>query len=143
MSFSTQSEMNLPQRPVWRSLWRGARCACPACGAGGMFARFLKVRDACASCNEALYHHRADDAPPYFTIFIVGHLIVPPLMWLERAAQPAIWLHMALWLPLTVVLTLWLLPIVKGAVVGLQWANYMHGFDPHSDEREAEPCQEP
>jgi hypothetical protein len=27
------------------------------------------------------------------------------------------------------------LPPVKGAIVGWQWANYMHGFDPtHRDE---------
>ncbi|WP_245410452.1 DUF983 domain-containing protein [Dichotomicrobium thermohalophilum] len=108
-----------------------------------MFSRFLKVRDACASCGEALYHHRADDAPPYFTIFIVGHVMIPPLMWLETAVQPAIWLHLLLWLPLSVLLTLWLLPIVKGAIVGLQWANYMHGFDPTSDEREGDPQLEP
>ena len=63
--------------------------------AGGLFARYLKVDDACAACGEDLHHHRADDAPPYFTIFIVGHLIVPPLMWLEKAAQPAMWLHLA------------------------------------------------
>jgi len=143
MGFSTQSEMNLPPRPVWRSLWRGTRHSCPACGHGSMFARFLQVRDACASCGEVLYHHRADDAPAYFTIFIAGHLIVPPVMWLELAAQPAIWLHMVLWLPLAVLLTLWLLPMVKGAIVALQWAHYMHGFDPSSDQREGEPCPEP
>ncbi len=143
MGFSTQPVDNLPPRPVWRSLWRGAQSNCPACGHGGIFARFLKVRDACDACGEALHHHRADDAPPYFTIFIVGHLIVPPLMWLEAAAQPAIWLHLALWMPLAVLLSLWLLPVVKGAVVALQWALYMHGFDPGSDEREAEPAPRP
>ncbi len=142
MGFSTQTDVKLPQRPVWRSLWRGARRNCPACGRSGVFARFLKVRDACAACGEALYHHRADDAPPYFTIFIVGHLILLPVMWLELAAQPAVWLHMILWLPLAVLLSVWLLPVVKGAVVGLQWANYMHGFDPNSDEREAGPRTE-
>lgn len=130
-------------RPVWQAIRRGLACKCPACGRARLFARYLKVRQACAFCGEELYHHRADDAPPYFTIFIVGHLIVPPLMWLEQTAQPAIWLHLVLWLPLAVVLTLWLLPMVKGAVVGLQWANRMHGFDPDSDEREAERPVEP
>lgn len=132
-----------PPRQVWQAMRRGAGHKCPACGGRGLFARFLKVRDACASCGEELHHHRADDAPPYFTIFIVGHLIVPPLMWLEKAAQPAIWLHLALWLPLAVLLTLWLLPIEKGAIVGLQWANRMHGFDPDRDEREAERPAQP
>lgn len=137
MSWSTRITETSPPRPVWRSLWRGAAQKCPACGRGSLFARYLKVAHVCPGCGEELHHHRADDAPPYFTIFIVGHLIVPPLMWLEQAAQPAIWLHLALWLPLATVMTLWLLPPVKGAVVALQWANRMHGFDPDSEEREA------
>jgi len=143
MGFSTQSVETLPPRPVWRSLWRGARQHCPACGNGGIFARFLKVSDACGSCGEALCHHRADDAPPYFTILLVGHLVLPLVMWLEMAAQPAMWLHLVLWLPLVVLLTLWLLPMVKGAVVALQWALYMHGFDPTSDERATKPYMDP
>lgn len=147
MGFDTQigvrSVSEPPPRPIWRSLWRGAGQKCPACGHGGLFARFLKVSQACKACGEELYHHRADDAPPYFTIFIVGHLIVPPLMWLETAVTPAIWVQMAIWLPLAIILTLLLLPMVKGAIVALQWANRMHGFDPASDEREAERPVEP
>lgn len=123
-------------RPVWRALRRGAGRKCPSCGRAGLFAQFLKVRDACAACGEELHHHRADDAPPYFTIFLVGHLILPPVMWLETLVRPAIWVHLALWLPLAVALTLLLLPTVKGAIVGLQWAHRMHGFDPGSDQHE-------
>jgi hypothetical protein len=37
------------------------------------------------------------------------------------------------------VLCLALLPIIKGAIVGLQWALYMHGFDPHDREGPLEP----
>jgi uncharacterized protein (DUF983 family) len=40
-----------------------------------------------------------------------------------------LWLHFAIWLPLTVLLSLALLPVVKGAIVGLQWALKMHGFE--------------
>lgn len=94
-----------------------------------MFPRYLKVVDACPCCGEELHHHRADDAPPYFTVFAAGHLIVPVMLGVERAAAPPLWLHLAVFLPLTVVLCLWLLPIFKGATIGLQWANYMHGFD--------------
>jgi len=130
-------------RPIWQSLGRGFRHMCPSCGQGRIFGQFLKVADHCGACDEALHHHRADDAPPYFTIFIVGHLIVPPLMWLEVAAKPALWVHLLLWAPLAVALTLVLLPAVKGAVVGLQWANRMHGFDPDSPEAEADRPVEP
>src|SRR5215468_12107931 len=117
------------ERPILRSLLRGARFTCPACGNGAMFRRYLKVSDHCPACSEALHHHRADDAPPYFTIVIVGHFIVGGILALHKALAPPEWVQLAIWMPLTLVSCLWLLPRVKGALVGLQWALYMHGFD--------------
>lgn len=123
-----------PSRPIFGSLLRGAMLKCPACGLGRMFRRYLKVADACPHCSEELHHHRADDAPAYFTIVIVGHIVVSLVLAVEMAYRPALWLHMALWLPLTVILTFIFLPSVKGALVGLQWALRMHDFDPDSKE---------
>ena len=119
-------------RPVFSSMLRGAAHKCPACGTGAVFRRYLKVADACANCGEALYHHRADDAPAYFTIVIVGHIVVGLVLAVEMAYRPPLWVHAALWLPLTLILTLVVLPSVKGALVGLQWALLMHGFDPEA-----------
>lgn len=115
-------------RSVWRSMLRGFRGRCPRCGNGKLFSAYLKVSQDCVSCNQALHHHRADDAPPYFTMFIVGHILVPLVFWVERSWKPDLSVHAALWLPLSILLTLWLLPMVKGAIVGLQWAVGMHGF---------------
>jgi uncharacterized protein (DUF983 family) len=117
-----------PQRDWWRAILSGLRMRCPSCGEGRLFGRYLKVNDACPTCGEALHHHRADDAPPYFTILIVGHVIVGAILPVERAFAPPLWLHSALWLPLALALCLWLLPRIKGAIVGLQWAFRMHGF---------------
>ena len=113
---------------------RGASLKCPACGVGAMFRRYLKVAESCPHCGEELHHHRADDAPAYFTIVIVGHIVVSLVLAVEMAYRPPLWLHMVLWLPLTLILTLVLLPSVKGALVGLQWALRMHGFDPEAKE---------
>ncbi len=60
---------------------------------------------------------------------VVGHVIVPMLMWLELAYEPALWIHFVIWLPLTLAMSLLLLPPLKGVVVGYQWAMRMHGFD--------------
>jgi len=119
-------------RSVWTSLRRGFFGRCPQCGKGRMFRSFLKVNDQCPSCGEALYHHRADDAPAYFVIAIVGHIVVPFSLSLEMAYAPPYWVHFALWLPLTLILALGLLQPIKGAIVGFQWAVRMHGFDPES-----------
>jgi uncharacterized protein (DUF983 family) len=109
-------------------MMRGARLVCPACGKGPLFRQYLKVADRCPACGEELHHHRADDAPPYFTIMIVGHIIIGGVLMLEQAYAPDTWVHLVIWCPLLLVLSLWLLPRVKGALVGLQWALRMHGF---------------
>lgn len=110
------------------ALWRGLKFRCPACGQGSIFGRYLKVRRVCEACGLGLHHHRADDAPPYFTMLILGHVLVSLALIVERAAAPPLWLHFALLLPLTLILTLILLPRIKGALIGFQWAHRMHGF---------------
>ena len=116
------------ERPTWPAMRRGLAQTCPACGQGKIYKSYLKVADACPSCGEELHHHQADDAPPYFTILIVGHVIGASILWTELTYAPPTWVHLSIWLPLLLVMTLTLLPRIKGALVGLQWALRMHGF---------------
>jgi hypothetical protein len=44
-----------------------------------------------------------------------------------------------IWLPLTGILTIGLLQPVKGAIVALQWALRMHGFDGRGEEDQSLP----
>ena len=62
-------------------------------------------------------------------IVLVGHLVVPLVLHVEMTYQPAYWIHAALFLPLTLALSLALIQPVKGAVVALQWHVGMHGFE--------------
>jgi uncharacterized protein (DUF983 family) len=128
----------LPVRPVWQSLRRGMLGRCPNCNRGRMFRAFLKVADHCPICHEALHHHQADDAPAYFVILIVGHLVIPLVLLVEIACAPPYWLHALLWLPLAAGLAVGLLQPIKGAIVGWQWANYMHGFGPNVEAADAD-----
>ncbi len=117
------------ERDKWQALWRGFKGRCPKCGEGKIFRAYLKVNDTCPSCGEELFHQRADDAPPYFTIMIVGHIIGGGMLYVEEVNDNLpLWIHMAIWPALTVILALTLLPRIKGALVGLQWALRMHGF---------------
>jgi uncharacterized protein (DUF983 family) len=115
-------------RDSWAAARRGWACRCPSCGEGRLFTAFLKVADRCAACGTELHHHRADDAPPYFTMFVVGHVVIGLLLAVEKRFQPDLWVHIALWVPATIVMSLWLLPRIKGALIGWQWALRMHGF---------------
>ena len=122
-------EGNEAPKGAWsRSLWRGFRNRCPRCDGHGMREGFLRLRPACAHCGLAFSEFRADDAPPYFTIFAVGHIVVPAVLLVERNWAPPLWAQALAWIPITLVLTLLLLPRIKGALVGYQWALRMHGF---------------
>jgi uncharacterized protein (DUF983 family) len=118
-----------PSRDVWTALRRGLLGRCPVCNSRGLFRAFLKVSDECPSCHEAFHHHRADDAPAYFVILIVGHIIVPIALLVETHYAPPMWIHWVIWIPATLGLSLVLLQPVKGAIVNLQWAFRMHGFN--------------
>lgn len=101
-----------------------------------MFRAYLKVADHCPACGEDLHHQRADDAPPYVTMFIVAHVIVTLIL-----SADVLWPDAPAWLEATGfclaagVLSLVLLPRVKGALVGLQWALRMHGFGERAPSR--------
>ncbi len=121
------------ERPLWPALRRGWRCRCPQCGAGPMLRAYLKVRDYCPVCGEALYHQRADDGPAYLTILIVGHILAPTIYFTFVTFRPAPLTMAAMFTTLTVALALFLLPRLKGMLVALQWAKRMHGFGARPD----------
>ena len=108
--------------PFLQALARGARRRCPECGEGHLFAGYLKVQPVCEVCGHDNGRYPADDAPPYFTILLVGHLVVAPMLIFPFIWQWPAGLVLAITLPVVVVLTLTLLPLVKGAVIGGQWA---------------------
>lgn len=112
----------LGRPPLFAALKRGLRGRCPVCGQAALFNGYLRVRAACPNCAAPLGRVRADDVPPYFTILIVGHIVVPGILMLDRAAAPPLWVQTAIWVPLTLILTLALLRPIKGAIVGTMLA---------------------
>jgi len=120
----------LPGMP--QALLRGFKGACPSCGKSHIFNGYLRVVKECTNCGAPLGSIRADDVPPYATIFVVGHIVVPLMLVLEKTEAPPLWVHTVLWVPLTLVLTLGLLRPIKGAVVGLMFQLGMLGAQPES-----------
>lgn len=109
-------------RPFLTGLSRGLRHRCPNCGQGKLYKGYLKVKETCDVCGHDLGAYRADDGPAYFTILLVGHLVVAPLLLFPFIWQKPAWFVLLVTLiPLTV-LILTLLPRVKGAFVGGLWS---------------------
>jgi uncharacterized protein (DUF983 family) len=138
-AFGGENHSGRMRRPLLTAIKRGFLGRCPRCGQGRLFRSFVKTVDRCDRCGEEIHHHRADDLPAYLVVIIVGHIVVGAFMGVEATSTLSTWQHLAIWVPLTIILALVLLQPVKGAVVGLQWALYMHGFGDEVDKIEQHP----
>ena len=122
--------MHRRQDSAARPMLRGFLMRCPHCGSGRLFRSYLKPVESCSACGMQLGHIRADDFPPYLTIFLVGHIVVPLLVIAGRS-EIAVWLQIAVAVPATLALVLLLLPRLKGAIIGLMWSLRLSGAELH------------
>jgi uncharacterized protein (DUF983 family) len=117
------------RRDLALSLWRGFLGRCPNCGKGAMFRAYLRVTPRCLVCHEDLSPQRADDAPAYLTLLIVCHVVGAGVLLSDNILpQAPLIVTISFWLVATALMSLLILPRMKGAVVGYQWALRMHGF---------------
>ncbi len=124
-SLSVEEEI----RPLGVSIRRGMVGKCPACGGATLFKTFLTTQDVCKICGEEFFHHRADDGPPFFSMFLVAPFVVAVMIIYQNIASPPIWHHMIIGIGLSVTLCIGLIRPIKGLFIGVQWAKRMHGFD--------------
>jgi uncharacterized protein (DUF983 family) len=111
------------RKPILSSLWRGLKRQCPNCGQGRLFAGYLKVQETCTVCGHDNEQYPADDAAPYFTIFVTGHILVPLALVVDQHwAAATTTIELAIFLPATLFLSLLLLPYIKGGVLGVAYA---------------------
>ena len=99
---------------------RGFLKKCPTCGNSPIFHKYIKTFKKCKSCGLNFSKYKSGDGPAYFTIFIVGHIIIPLILLLEKNLSPPLILQMFFWPILTIIFCLWLLPRVKGAFIAFQ-----------------------
>ncbi|HWK65231.1 MAG TPA: DUF983 domain-containing protein [Rhizobiaceae bacterium] len=101
----------------------GLRGRCPRCGEGRLLSGLLSLRQRCGSCGLDYSFADSGDGPAVFVILIVGFIVVGLALWLEVSFGPPLWLHLALWIPLAVALSLAALRLAKGVLVTLQYRN--------------------
>lgn len=101
----------------------GLRGRCPRCGEGRLFDGFLGVGDHCANCGLDYSYADAGDGPAVFVILIIGFVVLGLALWMEVTVNPPLWVHFLLWIPLTVVLGLVSLRLIKGVLLTLQYTN--------------------
>ncbi len=99
------------------------RCACPVCGKGKLYDGLLSVRDRCDICGADLSAHEKGDGPAIFVILLVGFIVTTLAGIVEVTWEPPYWVHIALWLPLIVGLSLWLLRVMKAWIIAMQYRH--------------------
>jgi uncharacterized protein (DUF983 family) len=99
---------------------RGFRKKCPRCGNSPIFIKYIKTYKKCRGCGIKISDYRSDDGPAYITILIVGHILIPMILLIEKHYSPSLLLQMVSWPAITIILCLWLLPRIKGAFIGVQ-----------------------
>ena len=117
-------------RPALRvAMGRGLIGRCPNCGRARLFASYLKPIDRCAACGETYRHIRSDDAAPWLTVLVVGHLLVPIILAVESSVDWPSWIAMTLWPALALGLALLILPRAKGFLMSVIWATRSPGSE--------------
>ena len=112
-------EQTLPT--LAESATRGLACKCPRCGRGRLYSGFLTLRPACESCGLDYAFIDSGDGPAVFVIMIAGAIVVACALIVEVKYQPPFWVHAALWLSLTLAVTLWPLRAIKSLLIALQF----------------------
>jgi uncharacterized protein (DUF983 family) len=117
--------------PLRRSIFRGLCGHCPACGKGALFWKYLKVNGRCESCDTDLARYPADDGPAYVTILLIGHLVVAPMLFFSVVWKSDPLYSLPIILTALAVLTLGVLPRVKGGWIGLMYSLGVKDTDAH------------
>lgn len=101
----------------------GMRGRCPRCGEGRLFDGYLTLRPRCSNCGLDFAFADAGDGPAVFVILLIGIIVCALALWTEVSWNPPLWVHFLLWVPLTLVLCLPLLRLLKGVMIALQYRH--------------------
>ena len=104
--------------PSISPLLAGLGGRCPRCGKGRLFSSFIAIAPNCGSCGLDYSFADSGDGPAVFIALIGGFIVLGAALWTEIVYEPPMWVHMAIFLPLTLVVCLGLLrPLDRKSVV--------------------------
>lgn len=114
-----------------RAIWRGFLGRCPRCGMGQLFGTFLKLKRSCAICYETLHcyepAHSSELAPVLLLQSVACIPVAAAILYFSSYSASVDWLNLATCVVVVFGLAIAVLQPMKGAVVGLQWAQCSRG----------------
>lgn len=104
----------------------GLKGRCPRCAEGQLFDGFLGLKNSCFNCHLDFAFADSGDGPAVFVMTALGFIVVGLALWLEVNFSPPLWLQLAIWFPISIGLGLYLLRVMKGIMICLQFKNKAH-----------------
>ncbi len=96
---------------------------CPRCGARTLFSGIATFSGRCRACQLDFSAFNVGDGPAAFLILIIGALITGLAIALELGASPPAWVHVLLWLPITLLAVAGSLRVSKAMLLALEYKN--------------------
>lgn len=100
---------------------------CPRCGTPGLFAgpapTSARFAARCSGCGLDFGQFNVGDGPAAFLTLILGTIVTALAILVQLAFAPPWWVHVLLWVPLTVAGVLVSLRLAKGALIAAEYRN--------------------
>jgi uncharacterized protein (DUF983 family) len=101
----------------------GFKSICPRCGARTLFDGYIRFARACRACGLDYEAFNVGDGPAAFLTLIIGTIVCIAAITLELVAQPPFWVHILLWVPITLGLVMLSLRVAKGMLIASEYRN--------------------
>ncbi len=96
---------------------------CPRCGRGNLFAGYLTVAKSCSSCELSYDFEDAGDGATWFVMLFACVFGVGSIIGIEIAYSPPWYVHVAIAIPVLIILPMILLRPAKGFMINQQWKH--------------------
>ena len=101
----------------------GLKGVCPRCGAKTLFAGWIRFANRCETCGLDFTSFNVGDGPAAFLTLILGTIVVVMAISVELTLHPPLWLHMLVWIPVTLAGVVGSLRLAKGWLLALEYRN--------------------
>ena len=108
----------MSRRPLLQTAVLGL---CPKCGERTLFAGAVGFAARCQACGLEFARFNVGDGPAAFLTLVVGALVVVLAITVQLAFAPPFWVHVVLWVPLTILAVVLGLRVSKAALLAAEF----------------------
>ncbi len=112
--------------PPLSAVKTGFAGTCPRCGTGKLFEGYLTVSKSCSECGLSFDFADSGDGAAWFVMLFTCVFGVGSILGIEIAYRPLWYVHMAIAIPVLVILPMLLLRPAKGFMINQQWKYNAH-----------------